>query len=50
MQPVTLTKCATNRAEEIAIVGATFCGTRAGGDFPTHARYMQEAFRDAPAN
>jgi len=56
----------SNRAEEFAIVsrifdistertviavaGATFYGTLAGGDFLTHARYMQEAFRGAPAN
>jgi hypothetical protein len=34
----------------IAVVGATFYGTLAGGDFLTHASYMREAFHSAPAN
>ncbi|MCU1235926.1 MAG: hypothetical protein JWP63_3893 [Candidatus Solibacter sp.] len=34
----------------IAVIGTTFMGTLAGSDFLTHAPYMQEAFRSAPAN
>jgi hypothetical protein len=34
----------------IAIAGSTSYGTLAGADFVTHARYMRDAFRDAPAN
>jgi hypothetical protein len=33
----------------IAVVGMTFYGTLAGGDFLTHASYMGEAFRGAPS-
>jgi hypothetical protein len=56
----------TNRAQELAIVsrifdvsteravvavtGATYYATLAGGDFLTHPSYMHEAFRGAPSN
>jgi hypothetical protein len=33
----------------IAVVGMTFYGTMAAGDFLTHASYMEDAFRGAPA-
>ncbi len=34
----------------ITVVGTTYFGTMAGSDFLTHAPYMEEAFRNAPAN
>lgn len=34
----------------ITVVGSTNLGTLAGADFLTHAQYIQEAFRTAPAN
>jgi hypothetical protein len=33
----------------VTVVGMTYKGTLAGGDFLTNAGYMQEAFRNAPA-
>ena len=32
----------------IAVIGTTFFGTLAGGEFLTHASYMEDAFRSAP--
>jgi hypothetical protein len=34
----------------IAVVGMTYMGTSAGGDFLTNPSYMREVFRGAPAN
>lgn len=34
----------------VAVKGATYFGTLAGGDFLTHQTYMEEALKGAPAN
>jgi hypothetical protein len=34
----------------IAVIGTTFFGTLAGGEFLTHPSYMEDAFRGAPPN
>jgi hypothetical protein len=34
----------------VAVVGSTYLGTLAGGDFLTHTSYMSQAFRNAPSH